>query len=91
VIDTFIGKHSAAAARGGAPALLTCALLLAAAPLRAEDAPLPTVSVGGGVRTSFQHDAPDGANSTDSFLLNSVRLYVNGSVTRKIKLMFNTE
>jgi hypothetical protein len=91
VIDTFIGKHSAASARFRAPALLACACLLAAALLRAEDAPLPTVSVGAGVRTSFQHDSPDGGNSTDSFLLNSVRLYVNGSVTRKIKLMFNTE
>jgi hypothetical protein len=72
-------------------AALACALSLAAAPLRAQDAPLPAVSVGAGVQTSFVHDLPKGADSTDAFLLNSVRLYVNGSPAKKIKLMFNTE
>lgn len=44
------------------------------------------------MQTSFVHDAPDGAAaSTDSFLLNSVRLYVNGAPAKKIKFMFNTE
>jgi len=66
-------------------------LSLAAAPLRAQDAPLPPVTVGAGVQTSFVHDVPKGADSTDSFLLNSVRLYVNGSPAKKIKFMFNTE
>ena len=72
-------------------AALACALFLAAAPLCAQDAPLPAVSVGAGVQTSFVHDLPKGADSTDAFLLNSVRLYVNGSPAKKIKLMFNTE
>jgi hypothetical protein len=66
-------------------------LLLAAAPLRAQDVPLPALTLGAGVQTSFVHDAPDGADSTDGFALNSVRLYVNGSATNKIKFMFNTE
>jgi len=60
-------------------------------PVRAQDAPLPPVSVGAGVQTSFVHDMPKDADSTDSFLLNSVRLYVSGSAAKKIKLMFNTE
>jgi hypothetical protein len=65
-------------------------LLLAANTLHAQTA-LPPVTVGGGLQTSFSHDAPDGGDSTDSFLLNSARLYVNGSATDKIKFMFNTE
>jgi hypothetical protein len=65
--------------------------MLAAAPLGAQDAPLPPVTVGAGVQTSFVHDAPEGGSSTDAFALNSVRLYVNGSAANKIKFMFNTE
>jgi hypothetical protein len=47
--------------------------------------------VGAGAQTSFVHDAPKGGSSSDDFLLNSVRLYVNGSAANKIKFMFNTE
>src|SRR5262249_1952630 len=47
--------------------------------------------VGAGVQTSYVHDAPEGSDASDRFLLNSVRLYVNGSATRKITFMFNTE
>ena len=72
------------------PALSLCTLLVAA-PLRAQDAPLPPVSVGAGVQTSYVHDSPTGGSSTDQFLLNSIRLYVSGSATKNIKLMFNTE
>ncbi|HEX6314685.1 MAG TPA: hypothetical protein VFZ73_07485, partial [Gemmatimonadaceae bacterium] len=43
------------------------------------------------MRTSFVHTEPDGGESTDAFALDSARLYVNGSVTDKIKFMFNTE
>jgi hypothetical protein len=75
-------------ARGAA--LAWCAVLLATT-VRAQDNPLPPVTVGAGVQTSFVHDIPDGATSTDAFLLNSVRLYVNGSATSRIKFMFNTE
>ena len=34
---------------------------------------------------------PDGGDSTNQFLLDSVRLYVNGPVMDKVKFMFNTE
>ena len=43
------------------------------------------------MRTSFAHTDTDGSESTDTFALDSARLYVNGSVTKNIKLMFNTE
>ena len=72
-------------------AVLACAGSLAATSLLAQDAPLPAVSVGAGVQTSFVHDMPQDADSTDAFPLNSVRLYVNGSPAKKIKFMVNTE
>jgi hypothetical protein len=52
---------------------------------------LGPVTVGGGMRTSFVHTDPKAGKSTDEFLLNSARLYINGPVTDKIKFMFNTE
>src|SRR5947209_3600770 len=45
------------------PALLAGVALLAAAPLSALDKPLPPVTVGAGVQTSFVHDAPDVGSS----------------------------
>jgi hypothetical protein len=72
--------------------LASCLLLTASAPLRAQDKPLPPVTFGAGVQTSFVHNDTEGApDSTDTFLLNSARLYVNGSVTETTKFMFNTE
>jgi len=52
---------------------------------------LPAVTIGGGLRTSFVNTEPDGGNSTNQFLVNDARLYINGSVTDKIKFMFNTD
>ncbi len=66
-------------------------LLLAATPLCAQTVALPPISVGGGVRTSFVNTSPDGGDSKQNFVLDSVRLYVSGSATDKIKIMFNTE
>jgi hypothetical protein len=73
-------------------------LSLAAAPaLYAQDAtansepPLPAFTVGGGLQTSFVHTDPEAGDGSDTFALNSVRLYVNGSATKTVKLMFNTE
>src|SRR5579871_5659882 len=42
---------------------------------------LPPVTIGAGAQTSYVHTAPDGGTSTDTFPLNSVRLYVNGAAT----------
>jgi hypothetical protein len=83
------GGLAASLVRWGAPVLVASWSVLAAPPLLAQVA--PTVSVGAGVRTSFTHAEPDEGDSTDSFALDSARLYFNGSVTPKIKFMFNTE
>jgi hypothetical protein len=68
-----------------------CALLAASAPVMAQDPPPPPVTIGAGLQTSFVHTDTEGADGVDNFLLNSIRLYVNGSVNKNIKVMFNTE
>ncbi|HVY23120.1 MAG TPA: porin [Steroidobacteraceae bacterium] len=65
--------------------------LIACTALQAYAADAPAVSVGAGMRTSYTHDAPDGGSDTDAFSLDSIRLYINGSVTQDIKFTFNTE
>ena len=52
---------------------------------------LPPVSIGAGMQSSFVHTEPDRGDGSDAFALNSVRLYLSGSVTDQIKIMFNTE
>ena len=60
-------------------------------PAHAQDAPLPPITVGAGLQTSFLHTEPDTGESSDAFALNSARLYINGPVTNTIRFMFNTE
>ena len=78
------------------PAALVGALALialgVATPAQAQD--LPSVSVGAGIRTSFVHSQfddtglPEGTdNNADRLLLESARIYLNGSVTKQIKVM----
>jgi len=65
------------------------------------DVTLPPVTVGAGIQTSFYSCdkaciySPGTISGTDStvsgFALDSIRLYINGSVTDTIKLTFNTE
>src|ERR1700741_3893188 len=76
--------------RRSVPAMIVGFLLLPSSLLRAQT-PLPPVTLGAGLQTSFTHTSPDSGDGTDQFLLNSARLYVNGPVTDKIKFMFNTE
>jgi len=71
-------------------ALTLLALAAGAAPLAAQDPPLPPVTVGAGLRTDFAHTAPDEGDSTDKFTLDDIRLYVSGAATKNIKFMFNT-
>jgi hypothetical protein len=52
---------------------------------------LPPVTIGAGLRTSVSHTDTDGADGSDSFAIESVRLYVSGSATKNIKFTFNTE
>lgn len=56
-----------------------------------QDEGLPSISLGAGIQTSYLHHAPDDDEETDSFRLNSLRFYVNGSATRTIKFMVNTD
>jgi hypothetical protein len=67
---------------------------------QAADLPLPSISVGAGMEASYFHcdnsclyngSGTGDGDSVDGFALNSVRLYVNGSVTDTIKMTFNTE
>ncbi|HEX4348008.1 MAG TPA: hypothetical protein VHZ73_10570, partial [Vicinamibacterales bacterium] len=70
---------------------LLAPLLIPLAAVSAAAQTVPPVTVGAGVQTSFVHTSPDGGTSTDTFPLNSVRLYVNGAATSSVKYMFNTE
>jgi len=71
------------------PALLVG--LLACAVSAQAQTPMP-VTVGAGMRTSFVHaDEQSTTGSTDRFLLDSARIYLNGTVTPTIKFTFNTE
>jgi len=47
--------------------------------------------VGAGLQTSFTHTDVKSITSTDNFLINSARIYINGKAAEKIKFMFNTE
>ena len=66
--------------------------LLAAMPSMAQ-LKIGSVTVGAGMRTSFDYTAPDVGDTTSKFQLDSIRLYISGSVTEdsKIKFMFNTD
>src|SRR6185436_53300 len=79
-------------ARRWTRAALSAAAL--AAPMSAAFAAdsLPPISVGAGIRTSFTQTDLDGTSQNVSdFELNSARIYISGSVTDNIKVMFNTE
>jgi hypothetical protein len=80
---TFIARRSA-------PALLLLLGFLLALPSRAQ-VNLGPVTVGAGLRSSFESTIPDSGSTTNQFLLNDVRLYVNGPVTDWLKFMFNTD
>lgn len=65
------------------------AIMLASAPASADIS--PTVSVGAGLRTSFDVTDPSAGKKVEDFNLDSIRLYVSGSITDQISFMFNTE
>ena len=73
------------------PAFLLLVGLFAVVPQSRAQINLGPVTVGAGLRTSFESTTPDGANTDNQFLLNDIRLYVNGPVTDWIKFMFNTD
>ena len=81
-------------------AAVSAAVLAARINSAVADISLPPVSVGVGVQSSF-YSCTTGCiyspgnitsgNSVEGFALDSIRLYINGSVTDQIKLTFNTE
>jgi Phosphate-selective porin O and P len=89
--------HQQGATRRGPAARLAVAAVLGmtgamTATAALADDSLPPISVGAGMRASFADEKVDGAaKSTDDFDLDSVRLYVSGSVMNNIKFTFNTE
>ena len=67
------------------------ALLSSARPAAAQGQPSSPISVHIAARTAFIHTDMDGAESSDEFVLDSVRLFLSGPVTDQITLTFNTE
>ena len=65
-------------------------VVIAIAPLRAQTFD-PSLTVGAGIRSSYEHIAPNGGTDTDQFALDDARIYISGDVTKDIKFMFNTE
>src|SRR5580692_3593656 len=78
-------------ARRCTPVFLLSLGLLGLAPLSRAQVDLGPVTVGAGLRTSFVDTLPDVGNTTNQFLLNDIRLYVNGPVYQDVKFMFNTD
>jgi hypothetical protein len=79
-------------ARAIALALATVGVLLSSVrPAAPQDQPSLPISVHIAARTAFIHTDTEDAGSSDEFVLDSVRLFLSGPVTDRIKLSFNTE
>jgi hypothetical protein len=69
----------------------TLGALIFTLPALAHAADAPTISIGAGMRTSFTSSDLTSSTKSSDFTLDSARLYINGSVTDKIKFTVNTE
>jgi hypothetical protein len=74
-------------------ALFAAALPLLPAGAAFADVTLPPISIGAGMRADFTHTSAEGPSTpaANDFSLDSIRLYVSGSVMQDIKFTFNTE
>ncbi len=63
----------------------------AAPSAKAADALQPTLTVGAGIRSSYQHTKPYGGKAVDQFSLGDIRLYLSGDITSNFSAMFNTD
>jgi len=71
---------------------IIAAATICAAPVKAADLKLPPISLGAGLRTQFESTNPSGGGDTvNDFNVNNARVYIGGSVTDNIKVMFNTD
>ena len=73
------------------PLLVLLPGLLVLTPSSPAQVTLGPVTVGAGLRTEFESTTPAAGSTTNQFLLDDVRLYINGPVTKDIKFMFNTD
>src|ERR1700692_4471979 len=72
------------------PAWFAGFLILAASPLRAQTFD-PTLTVGVGIQTSYQHTETTGATGLDQFSLGHARIYLSGTIMKGVSVMFNTD
>jgi hypothetical protein len=91
VFNRRVPDWSAITARRWCFVIPTVSFLLASPALAGAQTALPPVTVGAGLQTSFLRNEPDEGDGTNTFALDHARLYVNGSATKNIKFMFNTD
>jgi hypothetical protein len=78
-------------ARRRAPVLLLLLGFLELAPLSRGQLDLGPITVGAGLRASFDFTDPSVGTNTNQFEVNDIRLYVNGPIYKDVKFMFNTD
>jgi len=65
-------------------------LMLAASPLSAQTF-TPSLTVGAGIQTNYDHSEPSVGQGLDQFPLDHARLYFSGDITKNVSAMFNTD
>lgn len=91
MLTRYVCAERTSLARRCAPGLLLLSGFLLSAPLLRAQLELGSIKIGAGLRTNYAHTKTEGSDATDKFPLDSIRLYVNGPVTSKVKFMFNSE
>jgi hypothetical protein len=89
MLTRFFGREQFSHLLRYAPVLLFGFLMLAAS-LGAQTF-TPTLTVGAGIQTSYDHTEPSSGTSLDQFNLNHLRLYFSGDITSYLSAMVNTE
>ena len=86
----YFGALCAHSFRRCSPVWLAGLLLLAVSPLRAQIFD-PSVTVGAGIQAGYDHSQPSGGTAVDQFALDHARIYLSGTITKDISVMFNTD
>jgi hypothetical protein len=90
MLTRFARRIGRSVSKKWTPAVFAGFLMWSASPLFAQDF-TPTLTVGAGIQTSFDHSQPEVGNSLDQFQLNHLRLYFSGDITPYLSAMVNTE